>query len=40
MWVRATPIWKRTDRSWKIVHDHESVPWDPVTGQGLTTLEP
>ncbi|MFE1644163.1 YybH family protein [Microbacterium sp. P01] len=40
MWVRATLVWKRADGRWKIVHDHESVPWDPTTGQGLTTLEP
>ncbi len=40
MWVRATLVWRRVDDGWRIVHDHESVPWDPATGQGLTSLEP
>lgn len=40
MRVRATLIWRRIEGSWKIIHDHESVPWDPNTGQGLIDLEP
>ncbi|KQQ03420.1 hypothetical protein ASF42_07810 [Rathayibacter sp. Leaf294] len=40
MWVRATLVWKRIDGRWRIVHDHESIPWDPSTGQGLASLEP
>ncbi|MWV49912.1 SgcJ/EcaC family oxidoreductase [Rathayibacter sp. VKM Ac-2803] len=40
MWVRATLVWKRIDGSWRIIHDHESIPWDPATGRGLTNLEP
>lgn len=40
MWVRATLGLRRTDGDWRIVHDHESVPWDPETGQGLIDLAP
>ena len=38
MWVRATAVLRRgDDGSWVIVHQHESVPWDPETGQGVLT---
>jgi uncharacterized protein (TIGR02246 family) len=40
MWVRATLGCRRTDGKWRIVHDHESVPFDPATGQALTSLHP
>jgi len=40
MWVRATLGLRRIEGDWRIVHDHESVPWDPETGKGLTGLEP
>lgn len=40
MWVRATLGLRRIDGDWRIVHDHESVPWDPQTGQGLIDLSP
>jgi ketosteroid isomerase-like protein len=40
MWVRATLGLRRVDGDWRIVHDHESVPWDPQTGQGLIDLSP
>jgi uncharacterized protein (TIGR02246 family) len=40
MWVRATLGCRRIDGVWKIVHDHESVPFDPETGQALIGLEP
>ena len=40
MWVRATLCCRRIDGRWRIVHDHESVPFDPATGQALTSLEP
>lgn len=36
MWVRATDVLRRGDGGrWVVVHQHESVPWDPETGQGL-----
>lgn len=40
MWVRATLCCRRIDGRWRIVHDHESVPFDPATGRALTALEP
>ena len=40
MWVRATLCCRRIDGRWRIVHDHESVPFDPATGQALIGLEP
>lgn len=40
MWVRATLVWRRVDGTWRIVHDHESVPWDPSTGEGRIDLKP
>jgi ketosteroid isomerase-like protein len=40
MWVRATLGLERTDGGWQIVHDHESVPFDPATGQAEIGLSP
>jgi uncharacterized protein (TIGR02246 family) len=40
MAVRATLVCKRIDGQWRIVHDHESVPFDPQTGMALTDLQP
>lgn len=40
MWVRATLGLHRIDGDWRIVHDHESVPWDPESGRGLIDLSP
>jgi uncharacterized protein (TIGR02246 family) len=40
MWVRATLGCRRLDGVWKIVHDHESVPFDPESGQALVSLQP
>jgi len=40
MWVRATLCCRRMGGRWRIVHDHESVPFDPATGQALISLEP
>jgi uncharacterized protein (TIGR02246 family) len=40
MWVRATLVCRKRDGRWVIVHDHESIPWDPETGQGLAGLDP
>lgn len=37
MWVRATLCCIRRDGRWVVTHDHESVPWDPQTGQGILT---
>ena len=40
MWVRATLCCRRVEGRWRIVHDHESVPFDPATGQALLSVEP
>jgi uncharacterized protein (TIGR02246 family) len=40
MWVRATLCCRRIDGRWLITHDHESVPFDPATGQALVSLKP
>jgi ketosteroid isomerase-like protein len=40
MWVRATLCFRRLGGAWRILHDHESVPFDPATGRALITLEP
>lgn len=40
MWVRATLGFEKRDGVWKIVHDHESVPFDPETGAALIDLAP
>lgn len=40
MWVRATLGCRRTDGQWFITHDHESVPFDPASGQALIDLNP
>jgi len=40
MWVRATLVCRKRNGRWIIVHDHESIPWDPKTGQGLAGLDP
>lgn len=40
MWVRATLGCRRVDGRWLIVHDHESVPFDPASGQALIDLKP
>jgi ketosteroid isomerase-like protein len=40
MWVRATLGCRRIEETWLIVHDHESVPFDPSTGKALIGLTP
>lgn len=40
MWVRATLGCRRVDGRWLIVHDHESVPFDPLTGQAVLAAAP
>lgn len=40
MWVRATLCCQRIDGAWRIVHDHESVPFDPSTGKAVIDLKP
>ena len=40
MWVRGTFCFRKLDRSWLIVHDQASVPFDIASGRGVTDLEP
>lgn len=40
MWVRATVCFQKFDGEWKIVHEHQSVPFDAETGKALLDLEP
>lgn len=40
MWVRATFCFHRIDGEWRITHEHDSVPFDPSTGQASLDLAP
>ncbi|MBF9066730.1 NAD(P)H-dependent oxidoreductase [Streptacidiphilus fuscans] len=40
MWVRGTFCFRRVGGAWLIVHDQASVPFDVLTGRGVTDLEP
>lgn len=40
MWVRATLCCRRINGEWHVIHDHESVPFDPATGKALIDLAP
>jgi ketosteroid isomerase-like protein len=40
MWVRATFGFHRIEGEWRITHEHDSVPFDPSTGQASLDLEP
>jgi ketosteroid isomerase-like protein len=40
MSVRATLCFHRIDGEWRITHEHDSVPFDPSTGQASLDLEP
>lgn len=40
MWVRATLVVRRGADGWRIVHQHESVPFDPESGLALVAAGP
>lgn len=40
MWVRATVCFQKTDGEWKIVHEHQSVPFNAETGKASLDLKP
>ncbi|MFE7225300.1 YybH family protein [Nocardioides sp. NPDC057577] len=40
MWVRVTYGLRKVDGIWVIVHDQVSVPFDILSGHGVTDLEP
>ena len=39
-WLRWTGSLRRVDGEWQIVHEHVSIPMDPVTGVALSDLTP
>ena len=40
MWVRATVCFENVEGEWKIVHEHQSVPFDGETGKASINLKP
>ncbi len=40
MWVRATVCFQKIDGEWKIVHEHDSVPFNVETGKASLNLKP
>jgi len=40
MWVRATTGYQKSGGVWRIVHEHQSTPFDPSTGRPSLDLEP
>lgn len=40
MWVRATLGFRKIDGRWRIVHEHDSVPFDPETRRAVFDGDP
>ncbi len=40
IWMRSTGCYQRKQGRWQIVHEHCSVPFDPLTSKAVFTLEP
>ncbi len=40
MWVRATACYRKIDGKWMMTHEHQSVPFNPQTGDASLNLEP
>jgi uncharacterized protein (TIGR02246 family) len=40
MWVRVTFCWENADGKWLIVHQHNSVPFNPETGKASLEIQP
>ena len=40
MWVRCTLGLRKLDGAWRIVHEHDSVPFDPETGRAVLDAQP
>jgi len=40
MWWRATVCWRRTGGTWRITHEHASVPFDAASGHASLGLKP
>ena len=39
-WVRVTVCYQRQQGAWRVIHEHVSVPFDPMTGKATFTPEP
>lgn len=39
-WMRITAVYQKNQGNWQIVHEHNSVPFDPETSQAAFTLNP
>jgi len=39
-WIRCTNCFQKIDGTWRIVHDHVSVPFEMATGKALVNLVP
>lgn len=39
-WMRITAVYRHNQGNWQIVHEHNSVPFDPETSQAAFTLNP
>jgi ketosteroid isomerase-like protein len=40
MWVRTPVCFRKINGTWILTHEHESVPFDPVTGKASLDLKP
>jgi len=40
MWIRTTMGFRKVNGEWMIVHEHNSVPFDPATGAASMNLQP
>jgi ketosteroid isomerase-like protein len=40
MWVRSTICFRKIDGTWKITHEHSSVPFDAESGKASLDLKP
>ena len=40
MWVRSTICYRKQGGKWHVVHEHNSVPFDPSTGMASLTIRP
>jgi ketosteroid isomerase-like protein len=39
-WMRVTACFQKIAGEWKIVHEHYSAPFDPMSGEALLALQP
>lgn len=40
MWVPATMCFRKVEDAWLVVHEHNSVPFDPETGKAALDIKP